>query len=63
VAITKIDVEGADPARVERELIQAGLGLLEAGNIPSVHISSKTGHNMDLLLDLLLEEAKALALK
>ena len=64
VAINKIDANGADPENVEETLVERGIALEPyGGNIPVVHISAKTGQNLDLLLELLVEEAKALELK
>ena len=44
-------------------MIEAGVDLEPyGGNIPVVHISAKTGLNIDLLIELLEEESKRLNL-
>jgi translation initiation factor IF-2 len=63
VAINKIDAMGAEPERVEEQLMEIGVEVEEyGGKIPSVHISAKTGQNVDLLLELLVEETNKLKL-
>ncbi len=54
VAINKIDVPGANPEKVKRELATEGI-MLEGygGDIPYVEISAKHGTNVDKLLDLI----------
>jgi len=50
VAISKIDLPTADVESVEASLYEAGLNIEpKGGNIPVVHISAKTGKNIDLL--------------
>lgn len=55
VAINKIDVPGADPDRVKRELMELELIPEEfGGNTPMVTVSAKRGTNVDDLLDVVL---------
>ena len=63
-AINKIDKPGADPERIKNELSQMNL-LVEdwGGKYQSQDISSKTGQNIDLLLEKILLEAELLDLK
>lgn len=50
VALNKIDKPDADPERVKRELLAAGVELEElGGDIPCVHVSGKTGRGLDEL--------------
>ncbi|SPO25068.1 related to translation initiation factor IF-2, mitochondrial [Ustilago trichophora] len=50
VALNKIDKPDADPERVKRELLAAGVELEElGGDIPCVHVSGKTGKGLDEL--------------
>ena len=66
VAINKIDVESANPLEIEQELVTKGnLGLegYKNGNIPIIHISAKTGKNVDLLKELIMFQAELLELK
>ena len=59
VAINKIDLGNADVEGVENSLFEAGLNIEpKGGNIPVVHISAKTGQNVDLLSELIIEETK-----
>ena len=61
VAINKIDVHSADIEGVEDSLFEAGLNIEpRGGNIPVVHISAKTGQNIDLLSELIIEETSEL---
>lgn len=61
VAINKIDLPNADVEGVEESLFEAGLNIEpKGGNIPVIHISAKTGQNVDLLSGLILEETKDL---
>lgn len=61
VAITKIDLAHADVEGVENSLFEAGLKIEpKGGHIPVVHISAKTGQNVDMLSDLIIEETKQL---
>ena len=55
VALTKIDKPGAQPDRVRQELADLGL-LCEdwGGQTPTIAISSKSGENVDALLETLL---------
>lgn len=64
VALNKIDARGADPEAAEEQLVERGVDLEPyGGSIPVVHISAKTGQNMELLLELLLDVAKDLNLQ
>ena len=48
VALNKIDKPDADPERVKRELLVAGVELEEfGGEVPCVHVSGKTGKGLD----------------
>jgi len=52
VAVNKIDMPGANPERVKRELASEGLSLEGwGGDIPVVDISAKNNVNIDTLLD------------
>lgn len=52
VAVNKIDMPGANPDRVKRELASEGLSLEGwGGDIPVVDVSAKEGTNIDLLLE------------
>src|SRR3989344_9054842 len=53
VAINKIDLEGANPAKVKEQLA-AGEVLVEGygGDVPVVEVSAKTGKNLDELLEM-----------
>ena len=63
-AINKIDKPGADPERIKNELAQMNLLVEEwGGKYQSQDISSKTGENIDLLLEKILLEAEVLDLK
>lgn len=63
-AINKIDKPGADPEKIKNELSQMNL-LVEdwGGKYQSQDISSKTGENIDRLLEKILLEAELLDLK
>ncbi|CAD8076580.1 unnamed protein product [Paramecium sonneborni] len=64
VAINKIDVPNINPEDIELELLECGLDLeTQGGNIPVVHISAKTGKNIDLLLELIQFQGELLELK
>jgi len=63
-AINKIDKPAADPERIKNELAQMNLLVEEwGGKYQSQDISSKTGQNIDLLLEKILLEAEILDLK
>ena len=64
VAINKIDVPGADPENVKRQLSEQGV-LVEdwGGNYQCAEVSAKTGDGVDDLLDKILVEAEVLDLK
>ncbi|MCC7148482.1 MAG: translation initiation factor IF-2 [Saprospiraceae bacterium] len=63
-AINKIDKPAADPEKIKNELAQMNL-LVEdwGGKYQSQEISSKTGQNIDLLLEKILLESEVLDLK
>ena len=64
VAINKMDLPGADPERVKRQLSENEL-LVEdwGGNIISVNVSARTGEGIDDLLESILLEAEIAELK
>lgn len=52
VAITKIDKQNADSAKVKNQLLQEQIVIEEfKGKVPSVEVSAKTGQGVDDLLD------------
>ncbi len=54
VAVNKIDVPGADPARVRTELTEHDIITEElGGDVPSVEVSALTGQGVDDLLDVI----------
>lgn len=56
VAINKIDLPNADVESTEAAIFQAGLNIEpKGGDIPVIHISAKTGQNVDMLSELILE--------
>ena len=65
LAINKIDIMGADPEELEKEMVEkTGLALeTHGGNIPVIHISAKFKRNIDLLEELILFESDYLGLK
>jgi translation initiation factor IF-2 len=64
VAINKIDLPQANPARVKQELLQHGVVLEEfGGEVLSTEISAKKGTNVDVLLESILLQAEILDLK
>jgi translation initiation factor IF-2 len=64
VAINKVDLPQANPARVKQELLQHGVVLEEfGGQVLSAEISAKKGTNIDSLLDGILLQAEILDLK
>jgi translation initiation factor IF-2 len=64
VAINKIDLPQANPARVKQELLQHGVVLEEfGGQVLSAEISAKKGTNVDALLDGILLQAEILDLR
>ena len=63
VALTKCDVEGADPARVREELIAMGVPLEQAGgDVQAVEVSAHTGMGMEDLEMALFLEAESMSL-
>ncbi|MEW6612683.1 MAG: translation initiation factor IF-2 [Pseudomonadota bacterium] len=64
VAVNKIDKPSADPDRVKQELANRGVIPEDwGGDTQFVHVSAKTGHNIDELLDAVLLQAEVLELK
>lgn len=64
VAINKIDLPGADPEKVKRELMEHELIPEEwGGNTICVNISAKEKTNIDTLLEMILLQAEMLNLK
>jgi len=64
VAVNKIDKPSADPERVKRELVEAGLVPEEwGGDTIFTHVSAKTGDGVDNLLEMLALQAEVLELK
>lgn len=64
VAITKVDKESADPDRVKNELAQRDVIPEDwGGDVPFVHVSSKSGEGIDDLLEAVLLQAEILELK
>lgn len=64
VAVNKIDKEGADPDRVRNELSQRGVISEEwGGDTQFVHVSAKSGENIDGLLEAVLLVSEVLELK
>ncbi len=64
VAINKIDLPGADPMRVKRELMQHDLVSSEfGGDTTFVEVSAKKGTNMEELLEMIKLQAELMELK
>ena len=64
VAVNKIDKPGADPDRVKNELSQHGVISEEwGGDTQFVHVSAKTGENIDALLEGVLLVSEVLELQ
>ena len=64
VAVNKIDKPTADPERVKRELVEAGLVPEEwGGDTIFTHVSAKTGEGIDNLLEMIALQAELLELK
>ncbi|WP_457809436.1 translation initiation factor IF-2 [Kushneria sp. EE4] len=64
VAVNKIDKAGADPDRVRNELSQRGVISEEwGGDTQFVHVSAKSGENIDGLLEAVLLVSEVLELK
>ena len=54
IAITKIDKQNADPAKVKNQLLEEQIVIEEfKGKVPSVEVSAKTGQGLDDLLDII----------
>ena len=63
VAVNKIDLPAADPAKVKRELLQHEVTLEDfGGDVMSADISAKTGAGIDDLLEKVLLQAELLEL-
>ena len=59
VALNKIDLPGSDLERTKTEIAKYGLVPEEwGGNVPFIPISAKTGQNLDLLIESLLQNAE-----
>src|SRR5690554_6569669 len=64
VAITKVDKDTADVERVKNELAQRDVIPEDwGGDVPFIHVSSKTGQGIDDLLEAVLLQAEILELK
>ena len=64
VAINKMDVEGSDPDKVKRQLVERGLVIEEwGGEVIAIPVSAKTGDGIDDLLENLLVVAEISELK
>lgn len=64
VAINKVDVESADPARVRQDLLQHDLVAEEmGGEVITVEVSAKQKTNLDKLVEMILLQAELLDLK
>jgi translation initiation factor IF-2 len=64
VAVNKIDLPGANPARIKQDLLQHGVVVEEfGGSVLSTEVSAKQGTNMDDLLDKVLLQAEMLDLR
>ncbi len=64
VAINKIDLPGADPAKVKQQLAQENVLVEEwGGDVVAVEVSAKTGENLDKLLESILAMAELLELR
>ncbi|MRG93575.1 translation initiation factor IF-2 [Polyangium spumosum] len=64
VAVNKIDKPGSDPDKIKRDLANLGLQPEEwGGQTMFVHVSAKTGQNIDQLLESVILQAELLELK
>ncbi len=64
VAVNKIDKPGADPEKIKRDLANFGLQPEEwGGQTMFIHVSAKTGANIDQLLEAIILQAEILELK
>ena len=64
VAINKVDLPAADPARVKQQLLQHAINVEDfGGDVLASEISAKTGQGVEDLLDKVLLQAEMLELK
>ncbi len=64
VAINKVDLPTADPARVKQQLLQHAINVEDfGGDVLAAEISAKTGQGVEDLLDKVLLQAEMLELK
>ena len=64
VAINKVDLPAADPAKIKRQLAEQNVLVEEwGGEVVSCEISAKTGQNVDHFLELLALQTEILELK
>ena len=64
VAVNKIDKPGSDPDKIKRDLANLGLQPEEwGGQTMFMHVSAKTGQNIDQLLESIILQAEILELK
>ena len=64
VAINKVDLPAADPARVKQQLLQHAINVEDfGGDVLAAEISAKTGQGVEDLLDKVLLQAEMLELK
>ena len=64
VAITKMDLPGANPQRIKQELTKIGINIEEfGGDVPVVETSAKTGQGIKELLEILILLAEMQNLK
>ena len=64
VAVNKIDLPGADPARIKQDLLQYGVVVEDfGGEVLAAEVSAKRGTNVQDLMDKILLQAEMLDLK
>jgi translation initiation factor IF-2 len=64
VAVNKVDLPGANPAKIKQDLLQHGVVVEEfGGDVLSADVSAKRGTNIDDLLEKVLLQAEVLDLK